>query len=74
MKYQKLVNELNNILDSATREQQKHLRKVEAYLEQFKAEERALEKRMRKESDEVGRAKLEKKLNTVREAYAILGY
>ncbi len=73
MKYQKLVNELNNLLDSATRERQKHQGKVEAYLEQFKAEEKALQRKMQKENDEFGREKLERKLSTVKQAYAILG-
>ena len=74
MKYQKLVNELNILLDSATKERQRHQEKLKAYLEQFKAEEKELQRKMRNENDEVGREKLERKMNTVRQAYTILGY
>ena len=73
MKYQKLVKELNNLLDSATRERQKQQGKVQAYLEQFKAEEKELQKKMQNENDKIGREKLQRQLSTVRQAYAILG-
>ena len=72
MKYQKLINELNNLLDSASRERQKHQGKLKAYLEQFKAEEKELQRKMQKENDEIGREKLERKLNTIKQAYAVL--
>ena len=73
MKYQKLVKELNNLLDSATRERQKQQGKVQAYLEQFKAEEKELQEKMQNENDKIGREKLQRQLSTVRQAYAILG-
>ena len=74
MKYQKLVNELNDLLDSASKERHRHQEKLKAYLEHFKAEEKELQRKMRKANDEAGREKLKKKMSTVRQAYTILGY
>jgi len=73
MKYQKLVNELNNLLGSATRRSQKHQDKLDLYLGQFKAEEQKLRRKLEKADNKTSRGQLKKELGAVKEAYAILG-
>ena len=73
MKYQKLVDELNNLLDSAARQQQERQDKLKFYQAQFKAEEQKLRKQLKKNSEKVNRKKLKKELGMVQKAYAMLG-
>ena len=73
MKYQKLVDELNNLLDSATRQQKKRRETLKLYKAQFMAEEQKLSQKLKKNSDKAIRKQLKKKLGLVKEAYTILG-
>ena len=73
MKYQNLVNELNNLLDSATRKRHKHQKKLKFYLGQLKTEEQKLRKKLEKENNKPTRRKLKRDLGVVKNAYAILG-
>ena len=73
MKYQKLVDELNNLLDLAAKEQKKRRDTLKFYQAQFMDEERKLRKKLKQSSDKVNRKKLKKELGLVKEAYAILG-
>lgn len=73
MKYQKLVNELNDILDSAAREHQRRQKKLKTFFRQFKEEEKNIRKKLKKENNKANRKKLKKELGMVKEAYAILG-
>jgi len=73
MKYQKLVNELNHLLDSAARRHHKHQKKIKLYMGQFKAEEQSLHKKLDKEKDKKSRRKLKRELSAVRKSYAVLG-
>ena len=73
MKYQKLVNELNNLLDSAARRHHKHQKKIKLYLGQFRTAEQGLHKKLAKEKDKNSRRKLKRELSAVRKSYAVLG-
>lgn len=73
MKYQKLVDELNNLLDLAAKEQKKRRDTLKFYQAQFMAEEQKLRKKLKEASDKANRKKLKKELGLVKEAYAILG-
>lgn len=73
MKYQKLVNELNNLLGSATGQSHKHQEKLNLYLGQFKTEEQKLRRKLENENNKTSRGKLKRELGVVKEAYAILG-
>ena len=73
MKYEKLVNELNDLLGSATELSHKHQEKLNLYLGQFKAEEQKLRKKLENKSSKMNRGKLEKELGMVKEAYVMLG-
>lgn len=73
MKYQKLVDELNNLLDSAARQQQERQDKLKFYQAQFMAEEQNLRNKLKKSSDKANRKKLKKELGMVQKAYTILG-
>ena len=72
MKYEKLINELNDLLGSATKRSHKHQEKLKLYLGQFKAEEQKLRKKLKNESSEMNRGKLERELGMVEEAYVML--
>ena len=73
MKYQKLVDELNNLLDSAARQQKKRRDTLKFYRTQFMAEEQNLRKKLKKTSDKASRKKLKRELDLVKQGYAILG-
>lgn len=73
MKYEKLVNELNDLLGSATERSHKHQEKLNLYLGQFKAEEQKLRKKLENKSSKMNRGKLERELGMVKEAYVMLG-
>ena len=73
MKYQKLVDELNNLLDSAARQQKKRRDALKFYQAQFMAEEKNLRKKLKKASDKASRKKLKRELGLVKEGYTILG-
>ncbi len=73
MKSQKLVNELNDLLDSAARERQDHKKTLRTFFRQFKDEEQDIRKKLTKENNKASRKKLKKKLGMVQEAYDILG-
>lgn len=73
MKYQKLVDELNNLLDSAARQQQERRDKLKFFQAQFMAEEQKLRKLLKKNSEKAKRKKLKKDLRMVQKAYTMLG-
>ena len=73
MKYQKLVNDLNNLLDSATKQHHKRQEKLEFYLRQLKAEEKKLRKKLEAKNNKIMRRKLKKDLSLIKNTYAILG-
>lgn len=73
MKYDKLIDELNNLLDSAACEQEKHQKKLQLFFEQFRSEEKKLLKQLKKENLKTNRNKLKKELGVVQKAYTILG-
>ena len=73
MKYQKLVDELNNLLDSAATQQQERRDKLKFFQAQFMAEEQKLRKLLKKNSEKAKRKKLKKDLRMVQKAYTMLG-
>jgi hypothetical protein len=73
MKFQKLVNELNGLLDSSAREQHKHHEKLKFYLRQFKTEEQDLRKKLKREDNKTNRKRLKRDLGMVKKGYQILG-
>ena len=73
MKYQKLIDELNELLDSAASQQKERRDTFKFYQAQFMAEEQKLRKRLKKNSDKANRKKLKKELGIVQKAYTILG-
>ncbi|TNG01151.1 MAG: hypothetical protein EP297_02780 [Gammaproteobacteria bacterium] len=72
MKYQKIVDDLYNQLDSAAREQHKREEKLKAFLKQFTTEDQRIRKRLRKEINDDKRSKLMEELNLVRAGYELL--
>jgi len=72
MKYQKIVDDLNNELDLLAREQQEHGKKLEVFRRQFKTEDQKVQKRLKKESENDKRSKLKKRLDLVKEGYELL--
>ena len=72
MKYRKIVDDLNNQLDSAAREQHKREEKLKTFLRQFTTEDQKLRKKLEKESNNNKRSILEKKLNLVTAGYELL--
>ncbi len=72
MKYKKLVNELNNHLELASKEQHKHQTKLKSYLGRFKTEEQDIRTKLEKENDKTSRRKLKKELDLVKVAYGML--
>ena len=72
MKYKKLVNELNNHLVLAGKEEHKHQKILKSYLKCIKTEEQDIRTKLENENDETSRRKLNKKLDLVKEAYGML--
>ena len=72
MKYRKIVDDLNNQLDSAAREQHKREEKLKTFLREFTTEDQKLQKKLEKESNDNKRSILEKKLNLVTAGYELL--
>ncbi len=72
MKYQKLVNDLNNLLDSANRQHHKRQEKMKFYRGQFKAEEKILRKKLEKETNIKHCRRLEKELGMVKDGFKVL--
>jgi len=72
MKYRKIVNDLNNQLNLAAREQHKHEEKLKAFLRQFTTEDQKIRRKLKKESSDNKRSKLQKELNSVRAGYDLL--
>lgn len=73
MKYQKLAKQLNDALCSATKDHHKHQEKVKYFLGLFKNEEQSLLDKLKQENCKADRKKLERELDTVHRAYALLG-
>ncbi|MCP4286765.1 MAG: hypothetical protein GY792_20365 [Gammaproteobacteria bacterium] len=73
MKYQKLVDELNTLLDSASVRKEKHQETLKAFLMQIKTEEKKLLAKLSNASDKHSRKKWKRELSLVKDAYAILG-
>ncbi len=72
MKYQKIVNELDSLLDKAAHEQEKRQKKLQDFLRQFTSEEQKLRVRLESASDDSKRTKLEAKLKRIRLGYELL--
>jgi hypothetical protein len=72
MKYQKLLDELNTVMESTSDCRKRHQETLKTFLMQFKAEEEKLIGKLKNATDENSRNKWEKKLGLVREAYEIL--
>jgi len=72
MKYQNIVNDLNNLFDSASREQHKREHTLKAFLRQFTSEEQKLRKKLNKASNDHKRSKLKKELDLVKAGYKLL--
>lgn len=72
MKYQKLTNKLNDLLDLTGREEDKHQEKLNKYFWRLRAEEQKLRKKMKNEIDKTSRKRLKKKLNIVNKGYDLL--
>lgn len=72
MKYQHLINELNNLLDSAAKKRRKHQKKLKLYLSQLKTEEQKLRNQLKQETNKTARRELKRDLGVVKNAYAIL--
>ncbi|MCU7878692.1 MAG: hypothetical protein KZQ84_18190 [Candidatus Thiodiazotropha sp. (ex Lucinoma borealis)] len=73
MKYQKLVSEINILLDSAAKKHQKQQTKLKQHIKVFKAEEQKLRKRLNKETSTASRKKLKRELGDMKKVYAMLG-
>ncbi|MCB1867263.1 MAG: hypothetical protein KDI43_01710 [Gammaproteobacteria bacterium] len=72
MKYQKLLDELNTVIEATSHCRQKHRETLRTFLVQFEAEEKKLIKKLKHATDDKSRSKWEEKLGLVREAYEIL--
>lgn len=73
MKYQKLVDDLNNLLDLAAETQKKRQKKLKYFFEQLQSEEQRLLKKIKKEDKKANCKKLKKELHMVHQAYDLLG-
>ncbi|WP_177419588.1 hypothetical protein [endosymbiont of Lamellibrachia barhami] len=73
MKYQKLVNELDSLLDSATKQCHKRQDEFKFFLGQLKAEKKKLRKKLERKNNKAMRRKLKKDLSLIENAYANLG-
>ena len=74
MNYKKLVNELDNLLDLATKEQNKHKKVLEHYLQKITAKEKVLRRELESEKKRSARGKLNKELGMVKTGYELLNY
>ena len=72
MKYQKIVDDLNNEFDLVAREQHERGKMLNAFLRQLKTEDQKLQKRLNKGSEDNKRSKLKTQLNLVKEGYELL--
>ena len=72
MKSQKLVNELNDLLDSAAKEHHERQKTLKIFFRLFKEEEQDIRKKLSKENNKANRKKLKRKLCMVQDAYEIL--
>ena len=72
MIYQKLVDELNSVIEATSHCRERHQETLRTFLVQFKAEEEKLIRKLKKATDENSRNKWEEKLGLVREAYQML--
>ncbi len=72
MKYQKLVNELDSLLDSATKQCHKRQDELKFFLGQLKAEKKKLRKKLERKNTKTMRRKLKKDLSLIENAYANL--
>ena len=73
MKYQRLTNELDDLLDLIDREEDKRQESLNDYFWRLRAEERKLRRKIENEENKNSRRKLKKKLNNVIEGYDLLG-
>lgn len=72
MKYQKILDELNGVIESTNHCRMKHQEILKGFLAQFKAEEEKLTKKLNESTDDESREKWEEKLGLVKEAYHLL--
>ncbi len=72
MRYQKIVDDLNNEFDLVAREQNKSGEKLETFLRQFKTEDQKLRKRLKNGVKGNKRSNLKKQLNLVKAGYELL--
>jgi len=73
MKSQKLVVELNNLLDSATKEQKKRRKRLKLYAEKVKTEEKIMRAKLKKNINKSTQRRLKKELVLVNKAYELIG-
>jgi len=73
MKYQKLVNDLNNLLDSAARQHHERQETLKFYLGQLNSEEKKLRKKLERKNNKTTRRRLKRDLGLIKNTYAILG-
>ena len=73
MKYEKLVNHFNNLLNVVEDEQKKRQKKLKYFFEQLESEELKLLKKMKKEDSKANCKKLKKELHIVYKTYDLLG-
>ncbi|MCB1868180.1 MAG: hypothetical protein KDI43_06490 [Gammaproteobacteria bacterium] len=72
MKYQKLTEKLNDLLDLTGQEENKHQDSLNKYFWRLRTEEKKLRQKIKNEKDNASRKRLKKKLNRVNEGYALL--
>lgn len=72
MKYQKLTEKLNDLLDLTGQEQDKHQDSLNKYFWRLRTEEKELRQKMKNEKDKASHKRLKKKLNRVNEGYDLL--
>ncbi|QYZ67425.1 MAG: hypothetical protein HPY30_16425 [Gammaproteobacteria bacterium (ex Lamellibrachia satsuma)] len=73
MKYQKLINELDSLLDSTSKQCHKRQDELNFFLRQLKAEKKKLLKKLERQNSKTMRRKLKKDLGLIESAYASLG-
>ena len=72
MKYTKLINELDGLLDSAYTEQKRHRDGLSRFLSRFAEEEASLHRRLKEERDEDDRVRIKRDLDLVKTGYKLL--
>ena len=72
MKYQKIIDELNDQFESAVRCQKHREKKLEAFRRQLKIEEQKLKKIMKRVSEGSTRSEIKRQLSLVKEGYELL--